>query len=773
MKRVIFLLIVFLASGTCSFSQVPLTSIKNSPVKFKIPIAQRTIPGQTGYFQEYGDLAVLMDSVGIPEGVIIDSMAYNQTTDTLSLFTSSGTYKAYIPVTAGVTSVGLTLGTSGTDANVTGSPVTGSGSFTLNLPTGSSTNRGLLSSTDWTTFNNKLGSLNGLTAATQTFAKTTTGADFTIASTGATHTFNLPFEGSGTGLRLGVDAKVVSNCVAIGSAAMQSATATNNIAIGADALKLTGSTGSGGTNNVGIGAQSLDANTTGLDNFGMGSSALTNNNTGNYNIAIGTQAMQTNTTGSGNTVIGYRGLQSSTTTENTSIGYFARRAGSGHYNTDIGSLAGEQASGSENTIIGYAAGRFNTGSFCVMIGEFSGYNNTSSNVLYIDNSTTSSPLIGGDFSSNRVGINTSISSIARTLHVTGEARITDLTTDTPTRIVGADADGDLAAITVSTGLNLSGGNLTNSGDLSNTNELQTISTSGAAGNITLSNGGGTLNLNVNDADASTTNELQTLSFSTPNLSISSGNSVTLPVLPAGTSSHTLAYLSGTWTSSSFLKNNSSNTTTGNSKRVTINDDISGESWPLSVHTATKFLVNGRVQMNSTASTAVTSIMGRNNNMEVGNVTPGANMDLTSGILSQKQVLGVLARNSSSSTFSTSSTPVKIDFNQPMVQVNATANTSNDDIVTTVSNYGAYEITCDCQFNAGATATYNFGIYVNGSLNGSLVKQIPMTSGTTHDVMITGYVSSLATSDEVDIRVSTTSGTSGNTIGRCLLALKGI
>jgi len=47
----------------------------------------------------------------------------------------------------------------------------------------------------------------------------------------------------------------------------------------------------------------------------------------------------------------------------------------------------------------------------------------------------------------------------RTLDVTGEARITDLTTDAPTRIVGADSDGDLAAITVSTGLLISGGNL--------------------------------------------------------------------------------------------------------------------------------------------------------------------------------------------------------------------------------------------------------------------------------------------------------------------------
>ena len=67
-------------------------------------------------------------------------------------------------------------------------------------------------------------------------------------------------------------------------------------------------------------------------------------------------------------------------------------------------------------------------------------------------------------------------------------------------------------------------------DQSTTNELQTISTSGAAGNITLSNGGGTLNLNVNDADASTTNELQNLSLSGQSLGISSGTGVTLPIV---------------------------------------------------------------------------------------------------------------------------------------------------------------------------------------------------------------------------------------------------
>ena len=55
--------------------------------------------------------------------------------------------------------------------------------------------------------------------------------------------------------------------------------------------------------------------------------------------------------------------------------------------------------------------------------------------------------------SGKVGIG--IASPARTLHVAGELRVTDLTTDIPTRIVGADGDGDLGAITKGTGLQFS------------------------------------------------------------------------------------------------------------------------------------------------------------------------------------------------------------------------------------------------------------------------------------------------------------------------------
>lgn len=680
--RKLIILFMLLITVAWMQAQVQLTSIKKSESKFKIPIAQRELAGQTGYFQEYGDLLVLMDSLGIVIETV-DSLVYNQTTDSLSLYTSEGVYKTLIPGSTG----GIT-------------------------------------------------SLNGQTGSSQTFATSTASTGFNINSSSNVHTFNLPYQETSTNLSLGQNSELMTNGVAIGQNAGDP-DCNNCFALGKDVLQ---GAITGASNDVGIGLQALYAITDGVDNFGLGNYAGSNITTGDYNVCIGTQAGQTMTTPSNNIFIG-RG-------------------------------AGRVATGGNNTMVGTTSGWNSNVSGCVYIGNETGFSNSTNNLGFIDNSSTSTPVLGMDFSANRMTVNKVPSSGIADLHVGGTFAV-DTRTGTAATVGGWTSTGVATAAAVGTGLSLSGGTLSNTGDLSGTNELQTISTTGAAGNITLSNGGGTLNLNVNDADASTTNELQTLSWSSPNLSISSGNSVALPVLPAGTSSYTLAYLSGAWTASAFLKTNSSTTTTGNSKRVTINDDIGGETWPLSIHTGTKFLVNGKVQLNSTASTAVTSIMGRNDIQEVGTVTIGPNMELTSGTLNNRQVLGVLARSSGSASFSTSSTPAKLDFNQAMVQTNATANASNDDIVTTITGYGAYEITCDCQFNAGGTTTYNFGIYVNGSLNGSLVKQIPMTSGTTVDVIITGYVSSLATTDEVDIRVSTGSGTSGNIIGRCLLALKGI
>jgi hypothetical protein len=72
----------------------------------------------------------------------------------------------------------------------------------------------------------------------------------------------------------------------------------------------------------------------------------------------------------------------------------------------IGLLAGRYIRDNQNTVIGNYAGynlRYSTGN--ILLGYQAGYNETGNDKLYIENSSASAPLIGGDFAANRVGIN--------------------------------------------------------------------------------------------------------------------------------------------------------------------------------------------------------------------------------------------------------------------------------------------------------------------------------------------------------------------------------
>ena len=55
-----------------------------------------------------------------------------------------------------ISAITVNTGTTGTDINISGSPVSPGGTLTINIPDASATARGLLTSTDWTTFNSKL-----------------------------------------------------------------------------------------------------------------------------------------------------------------------------------------------------------------------------------------------------------------------------------------------------------------------------------------------------------------------------------------------------------------------------------------------------------------------------------------------------------------------------------------------------------------------------------------------------------------------------------------
>jgi hypothetical protein len=184
--------------------------------------------------------------------------------------------------------------------------------------------------------------------------------------------------------------------------------------------------------------------------------------TGQYNLGFGHKASSALTSGSFNTVIAVEG---------------------GEYLT----------TGSNNFIAGWRAGRTATQNFpatsrAVLIGNQAGdFNALLTDKLVIENSDSSTPLISGDFSTDRVGINIASAAPTRTLDIGGELRIRDLTTTTATLLVGADADGVASSLTVGAGLLITGGALTSTatGDITNggntTGAAITIGTNDAFG----------------------------------------------------------------------------------------------------------------------------------------------------------------------------------------------------------------------------------------------------------------------------------------------------
>ena len=157
--------------------------------------------------------------------------------------------------------------------------------------------------------------------------------------------------------------------------------------------------------NTAVGVNALHYNTTGNLNTANGYEALYSNISGTYNNANGFQSIYSNTIGGTNIGLGSYSLFSNTTGSfNVGIGHHAN-----FYNQE----------GIHNTIIGHQAGRGNSAhnkSGNIFLGYQAGYNETGSNMLYIENSNSSSPLIWGDFSTDDVQVNGD-------LHITGNLTI--------------------------------------------------------------------------------------------------------------------------------------------------------------------------------------------------------------------------------------------------------------------------------------------------------------------------------------------------------------
>jgi len=210
----------------------------------------------------------------------------------------------------------------------------------------------------------------------------------------------------------------------------------------------------------------------------VGNSAGRFNTSGYWNTFIGAGAGYGNTWADGNTFIG-ASAGVNNTMGITDNGYFSRNntfigqnAGelntSGFINTFIGNHAGHNnETGGANVYLGRSAGYSNTSNCNVYIGESAGYNNitgfnniflgyragyneTEENRLYIENSSSSSPLIYGEFDNDiltingKLGIGTQSPAYQMELETTGENAIL-LLDRTDGAKTGFSASGDKCA----------------------------------------------------------------------------------------------------------------------------------------------------------------------------------------------------------------------------------------------------------------------------------------------------------------------------------------
>ncbi|SOE21955.1 hypothetical protein SAMN06298216_2406 [Spirosomataceae bacterium TFI 002] len=192
----------------------------------------------------------------------------------------------------------------------------------------------------------------------------------------------------------GTGTSVSSNNTAVGFEALQKSTF-NNIAVGYQA----GKNASGGQNTfIGIGSgqyspsnfNTLVGYQSGLSlsgeyNAAFGYHSLRNLNSGVHNASIGGFILRNTTSASRNSIVGSYALASNTSTNvtkadsNVVLGYASLYVDTNPSSSLL-----------RNVAIGHEAGRWNT---------------SLSDKLIIDNSKTTTPLVGGDFAANKVGIN--------------------------------------------------------------------------------------------------------------------------------------------------------------------------------------------------------------------------------------------------------------------------------------------------------------------------------------------------------------------------------
>lgn len=188
----------------------------------------------------------------------------------------------------------------------------------------------------------------------------------------------------------------------------------------------------GNNGNVSVGYKSLNNNRYSSRNVAIGINALSTQTgryslpfggvTGDYNIAVGAEALKNSVSGTGNIAIGTEAMFSYnyqtvgfSSGHNISVGHRSMYLVGPlvRNNIAIGQESLYKNNGSENIAIGdYALYNSLSGTRNIAIGGGAGFNETANNKLYIENSNSNTPLIGGDFTNDIVGINTPMANLA-------------------------------------------------------------------------------------------------------------------------------------------------------------------------------------------------------------------------------------------------------------------------------------------------------------------------------------------------------------------------